>query len=239
MHPEVTVVIPTYNEGKIIIDTIKKIESVLNETRLPYEIIISDDGSKDETVKIVEGLIKSDKNVRIVAYKTNRGYGEAISDGFCNSRGKILIHIDADLSTNVSHLKDLIHFIKSGYDIAIGSRYVEGAVINRARFRRMTSFLYRLFVKTVLNIKAKDHATGFKGYKRDVALDLIKEMNTLASNIRGIAWGTEIVCRAERRGYKIKEFPVSWVEGWKSEINVIKEGFKTIKYILGLRFRLQ
>ena len=176
MRPEVTVVIPTYNEGRIIIDTIKKIEAVLNGVKIPYEIIISDDGSKDETIKVVKQWMKYDKKVKILTCEVNRGYGEAISDGFYNSRGKILVHVDADLSTDVRHLKDLIHSIKSDYDIVIGSRYVEGSVVKRANFRRMTSFLYRFLVKTILNIKVKDHATGFKGYKKDVALELIKEM---------------------------------------------------------------
>jgi len=145
---------------------------------------------------------------------------------------------EADLSTDVRYLKNIIYYLRSGYDIAIGSRYVQGSLVKRKSFRRFTSFLYRFFVKIFFNIQAKDHATGFKGYKREVFFNLIDDIGITNANVRGVSWGTEITIRAERKGYKIKEFPVNWLEGKKSEIKILKEGIKIIKYLFNLRLRL-
>ena len=80
-----------------------------------------------------------------------------------------------------------------------------------------------------------DHECGFKGFKKQAALKLVDECGIKEKNVRGSAWDTEILIMAQRNGYKIKEFPVEWVEGEKSEIKLLKEGFKLGKYMLKLK----
>lgn len=237
MRPEVTVVVPTYNEARIIVAAIERLEAVLDKIRVPYELIISDDCSRDSTVALIKSLMKTDRRLRLVTSRANRGYGEAVSAGFVRSKGRFLIHVDADLSTDVRKLADLIRYLKTGYGMVIGSRYTAGSQVRRKPFRKLTSFMYRVFVRVLFGTHITDHATGFKGYTRELFFSLLDDVGITKANVRGISWGTEIALRAERKACRIREFPVDWLEGKKSEIKVLKEGIKIMRYLLHLRVK--
>jgi len=234
---KLTVVIPTYNEERIISKTI---ETVLDRLRhLPYdaELIISDDASKDRTVEIVKDLMQKYGKLRLLSHENNRGRGEVVSDAFLKSNSDVLMFMDADLSTDLKHIPEMIEYMKS-YDIAIGSRWIKGSSSYRSKFRLFTSFLFNLMVRLLFSTEIHDHECGFKAFRRDVAHKLVQEARILEKNTRGVAWDTEILVRARRNDYRIKEFPVVWKEGEKSEIRILHEGIKSMKYFIRLRLSL-
>lgn len=232
-----SLIIPTYNEEKIIRQTIEKVMRSLKNFGNGYELIISDDCSKDKTVEIVKGMKKRYKNLRLIENSVNRGRGEAVSEAFLKARGDILAFMDADLSTDLEHLPSLASYIQDGFDISIGSRWKNRKNVYRTRFRMFTSFLYNNFVKITFESKIDDHECGFKSFKKDVFLDLVNRVGIKESNERGVAWDTEVLVEAQRRGYKIKEFPVKWKESKKSEIKILKEGIKVFKHLSHLRIK--
>jgi glycosyltransferase involved in cell wall biosynthesis len=232
-----SLIIPTYNEEKIIENTIKVSLKHLKELGHDYELIIADDCSEDRTREIVEALKSKNENLDMVAGSVNRGRGEAVSEGFLKAKGDVLAFMDADLSTDLKHLPQLISYVQDDFDIAIGSRWKDGNNTYRSAFRLITSFVYNSFVKIVFVSKIQDHECGFKSFDRDVGLDLIKRIGIKKGNERGVAWDTEILLEAQRRGYKIKEFPVKWKESKKSEIRILRESMKVLKYLLRLRIR--
>lgn len=232
-----SLVIPTYNEEKIIEHAIVESIDSLKKLGYEYEVIISDDCSEDRTVKIVKSMKSRYKNLELVTSAVNRGRGEAVSEAFLKAKGDILAFMDADLSTDLKHLSLLVSYVQGDFDIAIGSRWKGGNNTYRSAFRIVVSFIYNSFVKIVFGSKIDDHECGFKSFKRDVCLDLIKRIGIKERNERGVAWDTEILLEAQRGGYKIKEFPVEWKESKKSEINLLKEGIKVLRYLLDLRIR--
>ena len=94
----------------------------------------------------------------------------------------------------------------------------------------------RITYQTIVTKGGKKHFVT--GYISVPEVDLVNDIGITNANVRGVSWGTEITIRAERKGYKIKEFPVNWLEGKKSEIKILEEGIKIIKYLFNLRLRL-
>ena len=231
---ELSVIIPVYNEEKIIEKTIEKILDITQKITKDFELIISDDFSKDKTVEMAKNYAKIEPRVKVLETNVNKGRGEAVSAGFLQAKGKYLVFMDADLSTNLKHLKEMIEYLQN-YDVVTGSRHVKGSLVKRSARRNVTSKMYSIFIRILFGSKILDHECGFKGFRRSVALKLVDECGIKEKNLRGVAWDTEILVRAQRDGYKIKEFPVEWIEGEKSEIELLKEGFKLGKYMLKLK----
>ena len=124
-----------------------------------------------------------------------------------------MISMDVDLATNIKHLKDLIEAIENGYDIAIGSRLIEGSKAKRSFERLLYSKVYNFLVRALLKSKIKDHQCGFKAFKKDIVVKLGKEAKD-----NHWFWDTEILVLAQRKGYKIKEIPVEWTEGKDTKV---------------------
>ena len=234
---KLVIVIPTYNEEKIISSTIKKTLGKIQELPIDSELVISDDASKDNTIKIVKALIQEHDNLKLITHSTNGGRGEAVSDAFLKCDGDVFMFMDADLSTDLKHINNILTYVGK-YDVIIGSRWLAGSNSYRSLFRIFTSLFYNTVVRLLFRTGIKDHECGFKAFRKETAKQLVNKVGVLKHNVRGVAWDTEVLVRAKKMGYKIKEFPVKWYEGEKSEINITNEGIKTLKYLLGLRIKL-
>ena len=125
-----------------------------------------------------------------------------------------------------------------GEDIVIGSKYVAGAKMKRRPFRLFTSYVYNVCAGFLFKTHIRDHLCGFKAFKRDVILKLVDEMGYDKSLRRGIFWDTELLIRAHRHGYSIKEVPIKWTEGVKSNL-YFKREIKLLIYIFGFIKRIR
>lgn len=215
--PKISIVIPAYNEARHIKPDISVISKSIKKITASYEIIISEDGCTDNSEKILRKLERTHEHVRHVRSDVKVGKGGAITKGFNVAKGNVLLFMDADLSTDLSYLHQLVKEIEGGADIAIGSRYFPGAQASRNLKRDMISRVYNYLVRLLLKSKIYDHQCGFKAFKKESykkIMDSVKD--------RAWFWDTEILVKAQQKGFKIKEFPVKWKEGKESKVNTLK-----------------
>ncbi len=206
---EVSCVLPVYNDREALTVAVPRSVECL-ETIAPgkFEVLVAEDGSTDGSAELVAGLAREDNRIRLLHSDERLGRGRALSRAFTTARGSIVCYYDVDLATDIQHLPELIGAIRQGYDIATGSRLLPTSDIVRSGDREIASRGYNRLVRTILRSSLYDHQCGFKAFNRARLLDLLP---TVSSN--HWFWDTEVLVRAERNGYRIREFPVRWRQG--------------------------
>jgi dolichyl-phosphate beta-glucosyltransferase len=217
-EPYLSVVIPAYNEAVRIIPTIGAIASHISSLGFPWELLIADDGSTDETVKLVQELEFA--NLKVLIAKQNGGKGSAVQRGMLAARGRYILFDDADNSTPIEEIKKLLTKLEEeNYDIAVGSRAATGAEeAKRTLLRRTMSWTLRSLVKFLFKIGVKDTQCGFKLFSKQAAHHLYS-----LQTINGFSFDLEILYLAERYGYRVAEIPVAWVDAPGSKVDPARE----------------
>ncbi|MHA1710975.1 MAG: dolichyl-phosphate beta-glucosyltransferase [Candidatus Freyarchaeota archaeon] len=233
-HVEVSVVFPAYNEADKLERAVEKTIEALKEVTHSYEIIIAEDGSTDGTDKIASGLSREYSFVRHIHSDKRLGRGRALKNAFKKSRGEILVYMDADLATDIRHLKTLVESIREGYDFATGSRMLPQSRVKRSPSRRIASQGYNFIVRALLGSKIRDHQCGFKSFKRTSLLQILEEVTA-----NHWFWDTEILVRAAHKGYRIKEIPVEWSGRAKTKVNLLKDSLSMGGQVLKLWWKLR
>ncbi|MCL6511271.1 MAG: glycosyltransferase family 2 protein [Anaerolineae bacterium] len=228
-RPTLSVVIPAYNEEMRIIPTIGAIASHVSSLGMPWELIVSDDGSKDRTVQIVEEL--GFANLRVLRAQRNEGKGSAVRRGMLAARGEIVLFDDADNSTPIEEISKLLEKIREGYDIAIGSRAARGAEeANKSLVRRAMSNGLRWVVANIFSAGARDTQCGFKMFTHEAAQRLFR-----AQTISGFSFDLEILYLANKFGYRIAEVPIAWVDAPGSKLDPAKEAQRFLRDLVKIK----
>ncbi|WP_320410194.1 dolichyl-phosphate beta-glucosyltransferase [Candidatus Methanoperedens sp. BLZ2] len=217
---EVSIVLPAYNEAKRIEETVERTAAALREIASSFEIIIAEDGSIDGTDKICESLARKYNFVMHLHSEKRQGRGRALNRAFKESKGEILGYIDVDLATDMNHLKELIQSIRDGYDFATGSRMLPESNVKRPLKRGFASKGFNYLTRLMLGSKLYDHQCGFKSFRRETMFALMDEIKDTHW-----FWDTELFVRAQRAGYRVKEFPVVWKHGGTTKVNLVKDVF--------------
>ncbi|PIU68690.1 MAG: glycosyl transferase [Armatimonadetes bacterium CG07_land_8_20_14_0_80_40_9] len=227
-----SIVIPAYNEEKRIGDSLRKIKEYLNKESYSYEIIVVDDGSKDETVKKVEDITKEWEDIYVLKNEKNQGKGYSVRRGILSAKGEYILFSDADLSTPIEEVERLINFLKEGYDLAIGSRALKDSKIriHQPYYRELMGRFFNFFVQVLLFKGIKDTQCGFKVFRREVAKELFSQQK-----IDGFSFDVEILYLAHKFNYKIKEVPVVWLNSKVSRVNPLKHSLQMFKELLRIR----
>lgn len=212
------------------------IEDELLKITKNFEIYIIDDGSIDSTGKIAKNICKNDEKIRYRYFKNGPSRRENLASSFKEASYDKVLLLDLDLEADIKKIAELTSKINSSFDISIASRY-KGIRPKRSIFRYSISIIYNNFLKIYLNSNINDHQCGFKAFKTNIVLDLIKEMGYDKKFVRGWFWDAELLVRAQRKGYTIEEIPVTWVDKGESTFNFKRE-IKMIPYILAFRFRI-
>ena len=229
-NPDLSVIIPCYNEELILEDNFNNIKDILDRAAFEYEIIFVDDGSKDKTVEIAKKIAQKDKKTKLICHDKNIGRGKAVEDGIWASRGKIVGFLDIDLQVPARYIIPLVIEIEKGTDVATAFRVYDIRLHMIHRF--ILSKGYNRLLRFMLNTSIKDSETGFKFFSREKALPLLQEIKE-----KHWFWDTEVMVRAELRGYKIKEIPCLCIreEAQKSTVRI----FKDVRYYLINLFRFK
>jgi dolichyl-phosphate beta-glucosyltransferase len=229
-EPTLSIVIPAYNEQERIVATIGAIASHIADMGFPWEMFIADDGSKDDTVKIVSELGLA--NLKVLIAPKNGGKGSAVQRGMLAARGLFVLFADADNSTPIEEISKLLYKLEvEGYDVAVGSRAAEGAEEGRKSiFRKILSGGLRWIVKNIFRIGVKDTQCGFKMYTHDVAQKLHTKQT-----IMGFSFDLEILYLASKYGYKIAEVPVSWIDAPGSKVDTSKEVQRFLRDLMKIK----
>lgn len=228
-----SIVMPAYNEGNRIGPTLSKIYEFLKTKDYNCEIIVVDDGSSDNTVSEAENShLAHEGKLRVIRNGSNKGKGFSVKNGIINSRGEYILFSDADLSTPIEEVDKLFKEIDKGYDIVIGSRGLADSDVRVRQpwYRETMGRVFNFFIKLMLLKEFNDTQCGFKFFKGVVAKDI-------ASNLKidGFAFDAEILYIALKRGYKVKEVPVIWLNSCHSKVNPLYEPLRMFRDILLIR----
>lgn len=202
-----SLIIPVYNESAQLRDGIAKIIKEFKRIGCEdYEIIVTEDGSTDGTEKIALGMSRSNSKIRLVHFDKNIGRGFALKQAFLSARGDVVGYTDIDLATDISHLKELLDYCRD-YDIVTGSRYLPGAYCTRPKLREDISKAYNWITRNIIGCNISDLQCGFKAFSKEFVQ---KEISGIKEGTW--AWDTIVLVEGYKKGYRIKEFPVKWLE---------------------------
>jgi len=213
-----SVIIPTYNEEKRLPKTLREIDGYLQKQNYNYEIIVVNNGSKDKTAEVVKNLTGEIKNLKLIDNKENRGKGFAVKQAMLEAKGDYRVFTDADNSTPISEVEKILPEFGKGYDVVIGSRDAEGAVLDPPQpwQRRATGEAFKLYRKIVLGLwEIQDTQCGFKGFTERAAESIFPKCR-----IEGFSFDPEVLLIAKKLGYKIKEIGIYWKNDPASKVNL-------------------
>jgi glycosyltransferase involved in cell wall biosynthesis len=234
---KILIVLPVYNEEKIIAANLKKLADYLAENLrgYDYKIVVADNKSSDLTGQIVKNLLPAINNLEYF-YLPQKGKGLAVLTAWQKYQDdfNFFAYMDADLATDLSGFLPLISSLEQGYDVAIGSRYAAGAKVERSLLRIIFSLAYSLLAQLILGVKIKDWPCGFKAITQKVNKEIVPAIKNLT-----FFFDSELLYLAAKKGFKIIEIPVVWQEKrvkGGSKINVLKVSWLYLKEIIKLRF---
>jgi dolichyl-phosphate beta-glucosyltransferase len=228
-EPHLSIIIPAYNESERIVPTIGAIASHVSNLGYDWELIIADDGSRDGTPDLVEQLGLA--NLRLLRAERNGGKGSAVRRGVLAAKGSRILFSDADNSTPIEEIGQLMQALDDGFDLAVGSRASNSADAEKRTFvRRLVSAGLRWIVRNMLNIGVRDTQCGFKLFTRAAAQHL-----ATAQTITGFSFDLELLYLAAKFGYRTKEVPVNWIDAPGSKVNVSKEVQRFLKDLVKIK----
>ena len=232
---QISIVFPAYNEVDNLETAVEQTIRTLNEFTRSYEIIIAEDGSTDGTAECARELTQKYPMIKHIHEEKRLGRGAALNSAFKQSTGEIFVYTDLDLATNLRYLKPLVEAIAvEEYDFSTGSRNLPESKVRRTLRRTISSKAYNLLVRHVLGSELTDQQCGFKAFKRKPTLELINEVRA-----NHWFWDTEMLVRASRKGYKIKEIPVEWKCGHKTKVNLLKDSYRMGSQVFALWWRFK
>jgi len=201
-----------------------------------------DDGSADRTVAVVEAF--SARHPRVTLIRNEHcGKGYAVRTGMLAARGHIVLFSDADLSTPIQEIENLLPWFERGYGIVIGSR--EGAGARRIKepfYRHLMGRVFNAIVRLLTVRGINDTQCGFKAFRGDVARDVFTRMKLYGEEARRVTgsmvtgFDVEVLFIGQKSGVKIKEVPVEWRYGNESKVNPLKDSWRLFRDTLMVRW---
>ena len=228
---DISVVIPAYNEGERLGPGLRRAVDYLRRRNLAYEVLVVDDGSRDETARVAEGFAA--EGVRVLRHGHNRGKGAAVRTGALATRGGRVLLSDADFSTPIEELEKLEPYLERA-DLVLGSRAVSGADIRQRqpKHREMMGKTFNLIIR-ILGIRGlRDTQCGFKLAQGDAVRDLCADLT-----VEGFAYDVELVWLAQRRGLRVVEVGVVWANSEDSRVSPVRSSLSMLRDVVRIRLR--
>jgi dolichyl-phosphate beta-glucosyltransferase len=232
--PELSIIIPAYNETKRIKQSIEKVVAYLRARSLSWELWIVDDGSRDNTAELVMQAIDGLPEAQLISYKPNRGKGFAVRAGVLAARGQWVAFLDADLSTPPEEIDGALEFLRSGNDMVIGSRALRGSKIVRKPplYRRLATAAFNQIKYALVGLRQfSDTQCGFKAYRRSSVRPLYER-----SIIDRFMFDVEILYLAQLKRLKVREMPVSWAASEDTKVRLIEGVVNMIRDLVRIRW---
>ncbi len=215
--------------------TLARLSDLLHARALAAEIIVADDGSTDDTRRVVGQAAQELGSGHLEIHYlplVHRGKGAAVRAGMLAARGDPVAFLDADLSIPVDVLERLFAGLRDGADIAVASRYVPGATVKRPPLRRAMSNVYRALVRSIVPTGLQDTQCGGKAYTAEAARALFTRQT-----LPGFAFDAEILFLARRRGFRVVEVPFALVQPHGSSTHLLRDAPRMVRDLLLIRWR--
>ena len=241
--PYLSVIIPAYNEGgrkgEELKKNLKEIGEYMRKKNWEYEVIVVNDGSKDDTADFVRNLSNLvDNRLKVVDRKKNRGKWYSVREGFLKAKGKFRLLTDADGATAITNLDDFTEYMEKGEDVIIGSRDLTESKIakHQPKWKEIMGDLGNILIQFLMGLRGmKDTQCGFKMLSEKAVHDIITKMQV-------DRWGGdfEMLMLAKKMGYEIIEVPVVWVDAGQSLVGAAGLGgySNTLKELLQVKWRM-
>ncbi len=235
---DISIVIPAYNEEENIKDgALKAVNDHLIKKRFSWEVLIVDDASEDETVKLAKAFAKEHFGFRVLK-EPHRGKGGTVIAGVLAAKGEIVLFTDMDQATPINQIDKFIPKFKEGYDIVIGSRVGrKGAPISR----KMMASGFTLLRIIILRLPYRDTQCGFKALKKDAAIKVFKRMKVFSEDakVEGAAvtagFDLELLYIARKLKLKVAEVPVVWHHKGTERVSAVKDSWQGLRDMMRVR----
>jgi glycosyltransferase involved in cell wall biosynthesis len=230
--PQLSIVIPAYNENARIERTLQRVMECVHRQGWDAEVLVVDDGSADRTAEIVRSWMEREPRLYLVQNDGNRGKGYSVRNGLLQASGEVVMFTDADLSAPMEEAERLMAAIAEGADVAIGSRWLDRArqTLHQPVYRRFFGRCFNWVTRTVMGLPFKDTQCGFKAFRRSAAQVIFR-----LQRIERWGFDPEILFIARKLGYTIREVPVTWGHDERSRMSYLKDGMKMLEEIAAIR----
>jgi glycosyltransferase involved in cell wall biosynthesis len=224
---KISLIIPVFNESKIIQSTLSYYNKILSEMKIDYEIIVGDDGSSDDTLRKAEEISKGNPKIRIIRNKTNIGRGSIISKCFKKASCEFCGYVDADLLIYPQMFEIMIKSFEDN-EVVVGTKHKHW-IPGYSFTRKVLSIIYGKMANFVLKTSFSDYQAGFKFFRKKSLLKLLEKTEGA-----GWSWDTEILYHALKENLKTEEIPLlvkkvcergSKVKMWKDSFIMLKNLF--------------
>jgi glycosyltransferase involved in cell wall biosynthesis len=228
--PQIDIVMPVFNEEAVLERSVGRLHRFLTgEFPFSWRIVIADNASTDATPAI--GAALADRLAHVeYRHMEAKGRGRALRDAWAESRARVVAYMDVDLSTDLRALLPLVAPLLSGHsDVAIGSRLTHGARVVRGAKRELISRSYNTLLRGALRARFSDAQCGFKALRAETARALLPAVHD-----QGWFFDTELLVLAQRRGLRIHEVPVDWVDDPDSRVDIVRTAWTDLKGVARL-----
>jgi dolichyl-phosphate beta-glucosyltransferase len=231
--PQYSIIIPAYNESARLGATLDRVLNYVAAQHWDAEIVVVDDGSRDDTAEMVRARARTAPALRLIENPGNRGKGYSVRNGMLNATGDVRLFTDADLSAPIEEADKLFAAIHQGADVAIGSRWLQPDTQSQRQslLRQFYGRTFNLLLRILLGLKFKDTQCGFKAFTRNSAHELFSKQT-----IEGWGFDAELLFLAQRSGLRVKEVPVVWSDAEGTRIHPLRDGLRMIAEVLAIRW---
>jgi len=230
-----SIVIPAYNEAQRLPAYLNEVVAYFDGRAEPYEVIVVDDGSADETAARVLEAQASHPSVALHRLGENHGKGHAVRAGMRAARGGLRLMADADGATPIAEVKRLEAAIQAGADVAVGSRALHDPSVRREVLlhRKLSGEIFNFFARRMGVGEVTDTQCGFKLFRGPAAATLFGELET-----DGFGFDVELLLLARRHRYRVVEVAINWADQPGSKVDVLRDGPRMLAQIVRARVRL-
>jgi dolichyl-phosphate beta-glucosyltransferase len=230
--PQYSIIIPAYNESARLGATLDRVLDHIAAQHWDAEVIVVNDGSRDDTAEMVLTRARANPALRLVENPGNRGKGYSVRNGMLKAQGEIRLFTDADLSSPIEEANKLFVAIEAGADVAIGSRWLQPDTQTQRQslLRQFYGRTFNLALRILLGLRFKDTQCGFKAFSRSSVQKLFS-MQT----IEGWGFDAELLFLADRSGLNVKEVPVVWSDAEGTRIHPLRDGLHMMAEVLTIR----
>ena len=230
--PHLSIVIPAYNEANRIPQTLETILAYMDARDHASELIVVDDGSRDNTVAVVKEIVEKRENVQVLENINNRGKGYSVRRGMLAATGNYRLFSDSDLSTPIEEMERFFEYHKQGYDVCIGSRSLpdSNVEIHQPWYRENMGKIFGLLQKIFLLKGIVDSQCGFKSFTKNAA-----EFIFPRQKIEGFCFDVEILYIAQKNGFKVHEVPITWRNSPDTRVGALSDSSQMFLDLLRIR----
>jgi dolichyl-phosphate beta-glucosyltransferase len=228
----ISIIIPAQDEEKRLPRFLRTVIDFCLGSSNSYEIIVVDDGSKDQTANATLAFKNEFPSLKVISLERNHGKGYAVKKGFCEAKGEIVLFLDADGSTGPQEIERQLGYFEQGYDIVIGSRVLSDgkSYVKALMYRKWMGAIFNFLVSHMLIKDIKDTQCGFKMFRAPLIPALFDSLQ-----LEGYGFDLEVLYLAQKMNLRIKEVAVNWAHVDGSKVDILKDSLQMFWNIIQIK----